>query len=413
MKELHDLESALQKAKASSRALLELDESKRNAVLCAMADSVLDYEKEILESNAQDLSLANALPVAMRKRLELDSAKLRAMAESVREIAALPAVVGRELRSWRNENNLLISQISVPLGVIGVIYESRPNVTSDVGALCFKSGNVCVLKGGKEAQHSNRAIHTAMQEALRARALPLESITMLSTREAVEAFLTMDSYVDLLIPRGGEGLIDFVKRHATIPIIKHDKGVCHTYIHKSADLAMAQKIVLNAKLSYPAACNACECVLLDRELGDFAKTLIHALHSYGVRVMLEDEASLKELGAQGDGLADYTREWGDAVINFKIVENLECALSHIARYGSQHSEAIVASDEVAQERFLREVDAACVYVNASTRFSDGGVFGFGAEIGISTSKLHARGPMGIQALQSYKYCIRGNGEVRG
>lgn len=413
MKELHGLESALQKAKASSRALLELDEKRRNEVLCAMAESLLDYEKEILESNAQDLSLADSLPTAMRKRLELDSKKLRAMAESVREIAALPAVVGRELRSWRNENNLLISQISVPLGVIGVIYESRPNVTSDVGALCFKSGNVCVLKGGKEATHSNRAIHTAMQDALRAHALPLESITMLSTREAAERFITMDRYVDLLIPRGSEGLIDFVKRHATIPIIKHDKGVCHTYIHKSADLAMAQKIVLNAKLGYPAACNACECVLLDRELGDFTPQLIHALHSHGVRVMFEDEASLRAFGTQGDGLADFTREWGEAVINLRVVENLDSALSHIARYGSQHSEAIVASERAAQEKFLREVDAACVYVNASTRFSDGGVFGFGAEIGISTSKLHARGPMGIQALQSYKYCIRGNGEVRG
>lgn len=411
---IHSMHEILKKAKASTRTLLEISEEKRNVILQDMADSLQDSLRAILESNAIDMGAASNLAPSVRKRLELDEKKVCAMADSLRAIATLPAVVGRELKSWKNDDGLLISQISVPIGVVGVIYEARPNVTSDVGALCFKSGNVCVLKGGKEAKHSNHTIHKSLQEALKAHHIPKDCISMLqpSSHKEVEAFVKMDNYVDLLIPRGGENLIEFVKKHATIPIIKHDKGVCHTYIHKSAHKQSAQSILLNAKISYPAACNACECVLIDKELKDFVPHLISKLHEQGVRIMFETQTELENLGTHDDGLADFTREWGDKTINLKIVDNLDSALAHIARYGSMHSETIIASDEKAIEIFLREVDAACVYANASTRFSDGGVFGFGAEIGISTSKLHARGPMGIQALQSYKYCIRGNGQIR-
>ena len=351
----------------------------------------------------------------MQKRLELNHSKILAMAQGIRDIVKLPCVVGEIMESWQSKAGLNISKISVPLGVVGVIYESRPNVTSDVSALCFKSGNACVLKGGKEAYHSNKAIHSALQQALQQHNLPKESVSMIqdTSRESVLAFVKMDKYVDLLIPRGGEGLIEFVKHNASIPIIKHDKGVCHTYIHKDADLQKAKAIMLNAKLSYPAACNACECVIVDSALGtQVLSEIVESLHTHKISVRFETQALLESLGTELDGLADFTKEWGDRIINLKIVGGFEEALEHIARYGSGHSECIVSENKAVCEKFLSNVDAACVYVNASTRFSDGGEFGFGAEIGISTSKLHARGPMGIESLRSYKYCIVGNGEVR-
>lgn len=407
--------SMLETAKSSSRILAQLDDAKRNNVLLAMADSIQEQSEAICISNAKDLDKAKSLPPSMYKRLELDKSKVYALADSIRNVALLPDVVGQIKRKWTTKAHLEITQISVPIGVIGVIYESRPNVTSDVASLCFKSGNVCVLKGGKEAYHSNMAIFSALQDALISCNLPKECICMIedTTREGIKAFVAMDEYVDLLIPRGGEGLIKFVKTHSSIPIIKHDKGVCHTYIHKSASLQMAENILLNAKLSYPAACNACECVLLDKDLDShFLPHLLDVLHKNGVRIMFENEIYLQRFGMEGDGLADFTKEWGDSIINCKVVDGIDEALAHIACYGSQHSESIIAESVQAQERFMHEVDAACVYTNASTRFSDGGEFGFGAEVGISTSKLHARGPMGIESLCSYKYCVRGRGQVR-
>ena len=342
--------------------------------------------------------MASDLPQAMQKRLELNHSKILAMAQGIRDIVKLPCVVGEIMESWQSKAGLNISKISVPLGVVGVIYESRPNVTSDVAALCFKSGNACVLKGGKEAYHSNKAIHSALQQALQQHNLPKECVSMIqdTSRESVLAFVKMDKYVDLLIPRGGEGLIEFVKHNASIPIIKHDKGVCHTYIHKDADLQKAKAIMLNAKLSYPAACNACECVIVDSALGtQVLSEIVESLHTHKISVRFETQALLESLGTELDGLADFTKEWGDRIINLKIVGGFEEALEHISRYGSGHSECIVSENKAVCEKFLSSVDAACVYANASTRFSDGGEFGFGAEIGISTSKLHARGPMGI------------------
>lgn len=392
-----------------------MQDSQRNAVLLSMAEILESQSEYICQENAKDLQLAKDLPQVMQKRLELNHSKILAMAQGIRDIVKLPCVVGEIMESWQSKAGLNISKISVPLGVVGVIYESRPNVTSDVSALCFKSGNACVLKGGKEAYHSNKAIHSALQQALQQHNLPKESVSMIqdTSRESVLAFVKMDKYVDLLIPRGGEGLIEFVKHNASIPIIKHDKGVCHTYIHKDADLQKAKAIMLNAKLSYPAACNACECVIVDSALGtQVLSEIVESLHTHKISVRFETQALLESLGTELDGLADFTKEWGDRIINLKIVGGFEEALEHIARYGSGHSECIVSENKAVCEKFLSNVDAACVYVNASTRFSDGGEFGFGAEIGISTSKLHARGPMGIESLRSYKYCIVGNGEVR-
>ena len=412
---MQNLEKQLNLTKQSARILNTMQDSQRNAVLLSMAEILESQSEYICQENAKDLKLASALPQAMQKRLELNHSKILAMAQGIRDIVKLPCVVGEIMESWQSKAGLNISKISVPLGVVGVIYESRPNVTSDVAALCFKSGNACVLKGGKEAYHSNKAIHSALQQALQQHNLPKECVSIIqdTSRESVLAFVKMDKYVDLLIPRGGEGLIEFVKHNASIPIIKHDKGVCHTYIHKDADLQKAKAIVLNAKLSYPAACNACECVIVDSALGtQVLSEIVESLHTHKISVRFETQALLESLGTELDGLADFTKEWGDRIINLKIVGGFEEALEHIARYGSGHSECIVSENKAVCEKFLSSVDAACVYANASTRFSDGGEFGFGAEIGISTSKLHARGPMGIESLRSYKYCIVGNGEVR-
>lgn len=412
---MQKLEKQLSLTKESARILNTMQDSQRNAVLLSMAEILESQSEYIYEENAKDLKAASALPQAMQKRLELHHSKILAMAQGIRDIVSLPCVVGEIMQQWQSKAGLLISKISVPLGVVGVIYESRPNVTSDVAALCFKSGNACVLKGGKEAYHSNKAIHSALQQALQQHNLPKECVSMIqdTSRESVLAFVKMDKYVDLLIPRGGEGLIEFVKHNASIPIIKHDKGVCHTYIHKDADLQKAKAIMLNAKLSYPAACNACECVIVDSALGEqVLSEIVESLHSHKISVRFETQALLESLGTELDGLADFTKEWGDRIINLKIVGGFEEALEHISRYGSGHSECIVSENKAVCEKFLSNVDAACVYANASTRFSDGGEFGFGAEIGISTSKLHARGPMGIESLRSYKYCIVGNGEVR-
>lgn len=412
---MQNLEKQLHLTKESARILSTMQDSQRNAVLLSMAEILESQSEYICQENAKDLQLAKDLPQVMQKRLELNHSKILAMAQGIRDIVSLPCVVGEIMQQWQSKAGLHISKISVPLGVVGVIYESRPNVTSDVAALCFKSGNACVLKGGKEAYHSNKAIHSALQQALQQHNLPKECVSMIqdTSRESVLAFVKMDKYVDLLIPRGGEGLIEFVKHNASIPIIKHDKGVCHTYIHKDADLQKAKAIMLNAKLSYPAACNACECVIVDSALGtQVLSEIVESLHTHKISVRFETQALLESLGTELDGLADFTKEWGDRIINLKIVGGFEEALEHISRYGSGHSECIVSENKAVCEKFLSSVDAACVYVNASTRFSDGGEFGFGAEIGISTSKLHARGPMGIESLRSYKYCIVGNGEVR-
>ncbi|WP_300900916.1 glutamate-5-semialdehyde dehydrogenase, partial [uncultured Helicobacter sp.] len=285
----------LESARAAARICAQLSDKERNSALYAMADAISKQSESICAANTKDMANAKDLPMSMQKRLELNAQKVAAMAKAVADVAGLPDVVGQAKRVWKTKADLEITQVSVPLGVIGVIYESRPNVTSDVSALCFKSGNVCVLKGGKEAYHSNKAIHSALQQALQQHNLPKECVSMIqdTSRESVLAFVKMDKYVDLLIPRGGEGLIEFVKHNASIPIIKHDKGVCHTYIHKDADLQKAKAIVLNAKLSYPAACNACECVIVDSALGtQVLSEIVESLHTHKISVRFETQALL-------------------------------------------------------------------------------------------------------------------------
>lgn len=411
------MEAFLANAKRASRVVASLLPSERNAALKAMAQALREHQEEILAANAQDYAsaLEAGIKGSMLERLALTPAKVESMARAIEEIAALRNPLGRVLEGWVVENGLRIEKVSTPLGVVGIIYESRPNVTSDTAALCFKSGNVCVLKGGKEAQRSNEAIAAILQGVLKARNLPLEAISLLpdSSREGVARLVKMDKYVDLIIPRGGEGLVRFVSENATIPVIKHDKGLCHTYVHAEANLAQAIPIIINAKTQRPAVCNALETLLVDRAVEEsLLGALDRELKERGTQVR-GCERALKYLQGELASEADYHTEYGENILNVKVVENLDEALEHIAAHGSRHSEAILTENHRVAERFLEEVDASSVYVNASTRFTDGGEFGFGAEVGISTSKLHARGPMGINELTTYKYKIYGAGQIRG
>ncbi len=304
--------------------------------------------------------------------------------------------------------------MTVPIGVIGVIYESRPNVTSDVGALCFKSGNVAILKGGKEAEYSNQVIAKVLQEVLEKNGLPKEIISLLpdSSREGVSNLIKMDKYVDLIVPRGGEGLIRYISQNASVPVVKHDKGLCHTYIHQDADLDKAVAIAVNAKCQRPGVCNAMETLLVDRAVADEALPRLYAAFN-AEETELRGDAEVQEIiGVEPATAEDFDTEYLANILSIKAVEGLDEAIEHITRYGSGHSEAIITENYTAAEKFLDRIDAACVYVNASTRFTDGGAFGFGAEVGISTNKLHARGPMGINELTTYKYKIYGSGQVR-
>lgn len=386
-------------------------------VLNAMADNLLAHQETILKANALDLQNATHLSVAMRERLALSKEKIKAMAKSIKEIASLPNPLGQILKGWQTESGLEIQKVSVPIGVIGIIYESRPNVTSDSASLCFKSGNVCILKGGKEAKESNMSIAKVLQDTLEEFHLPKECISVLQdySRESVLEFIKQDKHIDLLIPRGGEGLISFISQNATIPTLKHDKGVCHLYIHKDSKIDEAIEIVINAKTQRPSTCNSIETLLIHQ---DIAPTLLPSLHS----VLKERGTQIKATPKVQEFISerledlqeeDFSKEYGDNILNIAIVEDLDSAIEHINTYGSKHSEGILTRDIQSAERFLNEIDASCVYLNASTRFSDGGEFGFGAEIGISTNKLHARGPVGLEGLVTYKYKIYGDWQVRG
>jgi glutamate-5-semialdehyde dehydrogenase len=370
----------------------------------------------ILDANARDMAYANeaALSDALKDRLFLDRKRIGAMAEALEEIAALKNPVGRILDGWVNPNGLKIEKVSVPIGVIGVIYESRPNVTSDVAALCFKSGNIAILKGGKEAAHSNEAIAVALQEVLIKHGLPKEAVAMLpdSSREGVDKLIKMDRYIDLIIPRGGEALIRHVSENATVPVVKHDKGLCHIFVEKSADLAKATPILINAKTQRPGVCNAMETLLVDKELAAlYLPEVKKAFDAKGTQLRGCSE-TLKFIDVRAATEEDWDTEYLDNILSIRVVGGVEEAIAHIARHGSGHSDAILSENYHAIERFLNEVDSAAVYANASTRFTDGAAFGFGAEVGISTNKLHARGPMGINDLTTYKFKLTGNGQIR-
>lgn len=412
------------RARAAARLLAVTTTEKRNSALCSMADHLLADECSILASNALDLEAGrnNGLSDAMLDRLRLDSKRLSSMAEGIRTAAALPDPVGRILREWTKENGLSFCKISVPIGVIGIIYESRPNVTSDAAVLCIKAGNAVILRGGSEAIHSNRAIASALRAGAAAAGLPEASIQLIpvTDREAVRILCEMDGFLDCIVPRGGKGLIETVVNHARMPVIKHYDGICSVYVDKSADLAMAREIILNAKCQRPGVCNAAETLLLHRDiaaafLADGGKALLDR----GVELRCDPETlsflpeTLKSNPlVKHSSEADYRSEFLALILAMKTVGSLGEAIDHISTHGSHHSDAIITDDTEAAEAFLNRVDSATVYWNASTRFTDGGEFGFGCEIGISTDKLHARGPMALEELTSYKYQIRGTGQVR-
>jgi len=410
------VDNFLKEAKRSSAVIATLKSAKKKEILNKMADALESKQDYIIEQNSLDMNNAKyaKLSSAMIDRLLLDSSRVRAMANSLREIAMLKEPVGRVLDGWITDDGLRIEKVSVPIGVIGVIYESRPNVTADVGALCFKSGNVAILKGGKEALYSNRAIAKILQNVLQENGLPKEIISLLpdSSREGVDYLIKQDRYVDLIVPRGGEALIRYVSKNATVPVVKHDKGLCHTYIEKSADFDMAIDIAINAKCDRPGVCNAMETLLVDKDIAtEFLPKIKEAFDKESTELRADKE-SLDIIEAKLATKEDYDTEYLANILSIKLVDGLDSAIDHISKYGSGHSEAIITQNYEAAEEFLNRVDASSVYVNASTRFTDGGAFGFGAEVGISTNKLHARGPMGINELTTYKFKIYGNGQTR-
>lgn len=412
------------RAKQSARLLAVTPSGMKNAALRAMAERLVADEHSILQANALDLEAGrkNGLSGAMIDRLRLDGKRLASMAEGIRTAASLPDPVGRTLRSWTKENGLSISKVSVPIGVIGIIYESRPNVTSDAAVLCLKAGNAVILRGGSEAIHSNKAIAAALRAGASSAGLPEDAIQLVpvTDREAVRILCEMDGFLDCIVPRGGKGLIETVVKNARMPVIKHYDGICSVYVDKAADLAMAREIILNAKCQRPGVCNAAETLLLHREIcSAFLQEGGRALMEQGVELRC-DQVTLGQLPPEFRGHPlikeaseeDFRTEFLALILAVKTVSSLEEAITHIETHGSHHSDAIVTEDAEAAETFLNGVDSATVYWNASTRFTDGGEFGFGCEIGISTDKLHARGPMALEELTSYKYRIKGTGQVR-
>ncbi|MGJ0351994.1 glutamate-5-semialdehyde dehydrogenase [Aliarcobacter cryaerophilus] len=406
----------LQKAKQSSRVVATLSTAIKNKTLLEFADAIEENSCFIIEENIKDMKLARELDLssAMQDRLYLNDSRIQDMANAIRQIASQTEPVGRVLDGWLTKDNLNIQKVSIPIGVIAIIYESRPNVTSDTAALCFKSGNVCVLKGGKEAENSNRAIAKIIQDVLEKNNLPKEIVSLLpdSSREGVAKLIVEDKYVDLIVPRGGEALIKFITQNSSIPVIKHDKGVCHTFIDKDANATKSINIVVNAKCQRPSACNSLETLLVHEEIASYILPgLQEELSAYGT-ILKGCPKTLGYIKIAPAKEEDFYIEYLENILNIKVVENLKEAIDHISKHGSGHSEAILSENYTAINKFLNEVDAACVYANASTRFTDGGEFGLGAEVGISTNKLHSRGPMGINDLTTFKYKIYGQGQVR-
>ncbi len=404
-------------AREAWRVLAQTSTARKNDALRAMAQHLRAKRAAILEANGRDVQAARGalLSAAMIDRLTLSEQRLQEMVDSVEAVIALPDPVGEVLRSWRRPNGLEIRKVRVPLGVVGIIYESRPNVTSECASLCLKSGNAVILRGGSEAQGSNQAIAQALQTALREAGLPAAAISMLPTadRAAVDALLQLDQYVDVIIPRGGETLIRKITETSRIPVIKHAKGVCHVYVDQAADLSMAEAIAVNAKCQRPGTCNAMETLLVHQEVAAiFLPNVLKALRQ--ARVEVRGDAATRAIAPEVKPATeeDWGTEYLDLILAIRVVPSLDAAVAHIARYGSSHSDAIVTADTQAAERFVQAVDSAAVYVNASTRFTDGFQFGLGAEIGISTDRLHARGPMGLEELTTYKYIVHGQGQLR-
>lgn len=412
----------MQQAKAAAPLLAAATTEIKNNALLAMAQALCVHTKDILTANAQDMEAAKShISPVMLDRLALTEARIAAMAEGVRQVAALPDPVGEILTREVRPNGLVIEKTAVPLGVIAIIYESRPNVTSDAAALCVKSGNACLLRGGKEAYRSARAITAALQEGLTQAGLPplLVQLVEDTTRQSAAELMQGVGYIDLLIPRGGAGLIRACTENAKVPCIQTGTGICHIYVDRAADDAMALSILENAKASRPSVCNAAEVCLVHKDIADrFLPKLRHALTDTRSNAnkppvfFRADERAYPLLGGSPAGKDDFDTEFLDYILAVKVVDSLDEAISHITTHSTGHSEAIVTADEATAAQFVRRVDSAAVYVNASTRFTDGGEFGLGCEMGISTQKLHARGPMGLRELTSYKYIVRGNGQIR-
>ena len=404
------------RAKVASRSLARLSTKKKNALLLAVAEQLEVREKEILQANRGDVQAAKeaGLSGALLDRLDLNPKRFAEMVEGVRKVAALSDPVGEVLRKWKQPNGLEISKVRVPLGLIGIIYESRPNVTVDSAVLCLKTGNATLLRGGREAKASNRALASALSEAAVKQGLPPEIVTLVENegRESIPEMCRLEGVLDLLIPRGGVGLIQTVLEHARVPVIQHADGVCHIFVHGAADPAMAEAITINAKCQRPATCNAAETLLVDRQGAEkILPRLVKALRAQGVK-LFGDEAASKATGEQLVVPESWKTEYLNLTMAIRVVDGVEGALEHLEKYGSHHSDAIVTEDGEAAEQFLQGADSAAVYWNASTRFTDGAEFGFGAEIGISTGKIHARGPMGLEELTSYKYIVTGRGQLR-
>ncbi|MEO6569086.1 MAG: glutamate-5-semialdehyde dehydrogenase [Opitutaceae bacterium] len=414
--------SLAQRARAASLVIATAPTAKKDTALRALADLIDASQTQLLAENERDLASpeAAALTPAARDRLTLTPARLKHLAESVREVIALPDPVGDLLEEIHRPNGLLIRKLRVPIGVIGIIYEARPNVTIDCAILCLKSGNACILRGGKECFHTNTALAALIAQALVAAELPVDAVQLVPTtdRGALVTLLKLDTLIHCIIPRGGENLIRYVAENSTIPVIKHYKGVCFVYVDAAADLAMAEAITLNAKVQRPSACNAAEQLLVHRSVADrFLPVVARALAAKKVELRCDATAAAilasEQISTTPAAEADYSTEFLDYVIAVRVVDSLEAAIATINRDGSNHSDAIVTTDEGAARRFLAEVDSATVYWNASTRFTDGFEFGYGAEIGISTDRLHARGPMGLRELCTHKFVIEGTGQIRG
>ena len=408
------MKELLEQAKAAKSRVAALGTEEKNRGLLAMADSLEAHAGEILKANAEDLTQAQGkISDVMLDRLRLTEGRIQAMAQGIRQVAALPDPVGLILDSHTRPDGLKIEKVSVPMGVIAIIYESRPNVTSDAAALTLKSGNVCVLRGGKEAIRSATAIVDALRAGLRQAGIPENAVNLVqdTSRDSATALMTADGYVDLLIPRGGAGLISACVRTATVPCIATGTGICHVYVEKTADQDMALNIIENAKTSRPSVCNAEEVLLVDRAIAPEFLPKLYARIGAKVEFRLDGEAA-KYIPGVPAGERDFDTEFLDYILAVKCVENVREAVSHIAAHSTGHSEAIVTQDGEAERYFTTNVDSAAVYVNASTGFTDGGEFGLGCEMGISTQKLHARGPMGLRELTTYKYIIHGKGQVR-
>jgi glutamate-5-semialdehyde dehydrogenase len=407
-----------QRARAAAHALALADTGAKNAAMAAMAAQIRAHKAAILDANAEDLADArkSGLTPALLDRLTLDDARVAAMADGIEVIAGLKDPVGIVMDSWTRPNGMTIERVRVPIGVIGIIYESRPNVTADAGALAIKAGNAAILRGGSDSLRSSRAVHAALAQGLRDAGLPEDGIQLVPTRDraAVGEMLTgLDGTIDVIVPRGGKGLVARVQAEARVPVFAHLEGVCHVFIDKAASLDMAKKIVLNAKMRRTGVCGAAETLLVDRGASATQlKPLIAMLIDAGCEVRGDQAVQTADPRAKAAREEDWSTEYLDAVIAAKVVNNLDDAIAHIERYGSHHTDAIITDDTKAAEKFLREVDSAIVLHNASTQFADGGEFGFGAEIGIATGKLHARGPVGVEQLTTFKYRIRGTGQIR-